>query len=213
MRYDLHVHTQYSKDCAVPPVEMARHLKKQGYAGMAITDHDTAAGALKSYDISGFLIVPGIEVSTTQGHLLGLGISADVASRDAATAIDEIHAQGGIAVIPHPFRRSSPSIASVEGLDVDAVETFNGRNFPRQNRQAAALAAEYGLPVTGGSDAHQLWEAGSGYTIAEARTVDDLLADITSGKTRADGTTSLRRPIRSALGTFRRYMDRGFGRV
>jgi len=213
MRYDLHVHTHYSKDCTVPPVDMARQLKKHGYAGMAITDHDTAAGALKPYDISGFLVVPGIEVSTTQGHLLGLGITADVTSRDVITAIDEIHAQGAVAVAAHPFRRSSPSISSVEGLDVDAVETFNGRNFPRQNQQAAALAAEYGLPTTGGSDAHQLREAGSGYTLADAETVDDLLADITSGKTRAGGTTSLGRPLRSALGTLRRYMDRGFRRV
>lgn len=213
MRFDLHVHTQYSKDCRVPPLDMARQLKQQGFAGMAITDHDTAAGALKSYDLSDFLIVPGIEVSTTWGHLLGLGITADVKSRDVATAIDEIHAQGGITVIPHPYRRSSPSIARIEGLDVDAVETFNGREFPRQNKKAAALAARHDLPSTGGSDAHQLREAGTGYTIADAETVDDLLACIMAGETKADGATSLGRPLRSAWGTFRRYLDRGFNRV
>lgn len=213
MRYDLHVHTHYSPDGLIPPVEMARQLRKQGFAGMAITDHDTAAGALKSYDIHDFLIIPGIEVSTTQGHLLGLGITDEIRSRDPATAIEEIHAQGGIAVIPHPFRRSSPSISTIKGLDVDAVETFNGRNFPRQNEQAATLAARHGLPTTGGSDAHQLWEAGTGYTIANAETVDDLLSCIKTGETTADGTTSLRRPLRSMAGTLRRFMDRGFKRV
>lgn len=213
MRYDLHVHTHYSKDCSVAPTAMARHLKKQGYAGMAITDHDTTAGALKSYDISNFLVVPGIEVSSTRGHLLGLGIIADIKSKDPMTAVEEIHAQGGIVIVPHPFRRSSPSIATIEGLDVDAVETFNGRNFPRQNEQAAALARRHHLPVTGGSDAHQLWEAGSGYTIADAETVDELFSCIIGGKTEADGAKSLGRPLRSMAGTFRRYVDRGFRRV
>jgi len=213
MRYDLHVHTQYSRDCAVPPLDMARHLKKQGFDGMAITDHDSAAGALKSYDLPGFLVIPGIEISTTRGHLLGLGITADITSSDPSTAIERIHDQGGIAIVPHPFRHSSPSIASIDDLDVDAVETFNGRSFPRQNRQAAALASHHGLPATGGSDAHQLREAGSGYTIAEAETVDDLLACITAGQTRADGTTSLGRPLRSMAGTFRRFVTRGFRRV
>lgn len=213
MRFDLHVHTHYSGDGLVPPIDMARHLKKHGFAGMAITDHDTATGALQSYDVSDFLVVPGIEVSTTRGHLLGLGITADIHSIDAPTVIDEIHAQGGVAVVPHPFRRSSPSITSIEGLNVDAVEAFNGREFPRQNNKAAALADRYGLPVTGGSDAHQLREAGSGYTRADAETIDDLLACITAGNTEADGRTSLGRPLRSALGTFRRYIDRGFKRV
>ncbi len=213
MRFDLHVHTHYSKDGRISPIDMARYLKKQGFTGMAITDHDTVTGALKTYDTPDFLIVPGIEVSTTRGHLLGLGITADINSRDAATTIDEIHAQGGIAVVPHPFRRSSPSIASLKGLHVDAVEAFNGRDFPRQNKQAAALADRHGLPATGGSDAHQLREAGSGYTTADAETVDDLLAAINAGDTEADGTTSFRRPLRSALDTFRRYVGRGCRRV
>lgn len=180
---------------------------------MAITDHDTTAGALKSYDIPGFLVVPGIEVSTTRGHLLGLGITADINSSDPAAAIDEIHAQGGRAIIPHPFRRSSPSIASLAGLEVDAVETFNGRDFPRQNEKAARLADRHGLPITGGSDAHQLWETGSGYTIANAETIDDLLSCIAAGETHVEGTTSLGRPLRSAVGTLRRYMGRGFRRI
>lgn len=213
MRFDLHIHTHYSKDGLVSPIDMARRLKKQGFAGMAITDHDTTAGALRSYDVSDFLMVPGIEVSTTRGHLLGLGVTADVNNRDPAAAIDEIHAQGGIAIIPHPFRRSSPSIASLAGLEVDAVETFNGRDFPRQNEKAAGLADRHSLPVTGGSDAHQLWEAGSGYTIADAETVDELLSCIRTGNTSADGRMSVRRPLRSAVGTLRRYMDWGFRRV
>ena len=213
MQYDLHVHTNYSADGLVSPIDMARHLKKQGFAGMAITDHDTVAGALKSYDLSGFLIIPGIEISTTQGHLLGLGITAEINSRDPSTAIGEIHAQGGIAVIPHPFRRPSPSISNIIGLDVDAIEVFNGRNFPWQNEQAATLATRHKLPTTGGSDAHQLWEAGTGYTIAEAETVDDLLSCIKAGEITAWGKTSLRRPLHSMAGTLRRFMDRGFRRI
>ena len=43
---------------------------------------------------------------------------------------------------------------------VDGVEVLNGKVTDKENAFAAAVAAGLGLPVTGGSDAHEISEVG-----------------------------------------------------
>ena len=76
IKLDLHVHSQYSEDGAGSPKDIIRSLKKKGLQGMVITDHNTVKGSLKAVKIApkDFIVIPGIEISTADGHMLALNI-------------------------------------------------------------------------------------------------------------------------------------------
>jgi len=211
--FDLHVHTSYSKDGHEKPETMAKILKKKGFRGMAITDHNTVKGAFKEYGIENFIIIPGIEISTDRGHLLGLGIKEEIRSRKAEEAIDEIHDKGGVAIIAHPYRIFSGAIKNFEGLNVDGIEIFNARSFPSQNKRAAKLAENMKKAVTGGSDAHYAWEAGRGYTIADADSEDEVIEKILKKETKSGGKLSISMPLKSSANALLAYMRRGFIKI
>jgi len=82
------------------------YAKRNGLDGVAITDHNTVKGALKLVKRKprGLIVIPGIEVSTQQGHLLGLNVKTLIPPNlSIKKTIELIHEDGGIAVIPHPF--------------------------------------------------------------------------------------------------------------
>jgi len=211
--FDLHVHTLYSKDGHEKPDTMAKILKKKGFRGMAITDHNTVKGAFRKYDIDEFIIIPGIEISTDRGHLLGIGIGEDIKSRRAEDAIDEIHDKGGVAILAHPYRIFSGAIKNFDGLEIDGIETFNARSFPSQNKRAAKLAENLRKGVTGGSDAHYSWEAGRGYTLADADGIDDIIDKILKKETKSGGEMSVAMPLKSSVNALLAYSRRGFMRI
>lgn len=211
MKLDLHVHSYYSDDsnCTVKDIIDAAVTK--GLAGIAITDHHTFAGSREALEINpypSFLIVPGAEYATNFGHVQGLFISGDLEldedlRRPAGlwpfdAVVEEIHRQGGLAVLAHPFKNRTELPEDVWSK-VDAVEVFNsravygGRNS-RANEQAGEAAAKYGLPVTAGSDGHWLGEIGSSYLElaldragGEKLTLDEVKAAILSKKTVVHG--------------------------
>jgi len=81
--FDLHLHTHFSADACGSPEAMIQAAKRRGLSGIAITDHNTCEaveyltrkGLIRpdGQPVEGFLIVPGVEVSTADGHLLCLG--------------------------------------------------------------------------------------------------------------------------------------------
>ena len=81
--FDLHLHTFFSKDAVDSPEAMVAAAKKKGLSGIAITDHDTCEAVEYLHKkgwirddgqpVDDFLIIPGVEVSTKEGHLLCLG--------------------------------------------------------------------------------------------------------------------------------------------
>ncbi|MCW4020866.1 MAG: PHP domain-containing protein, partial [Candidatus Bathyarchaeota archaeon] len=75
-KIDLHVHTCYSGDCTTTLEEVISYARKRGLDGVAITDHDTISGAMRLLERkdTDLLIIPGIEVSTDQGHVLGINV-------------------------------------------------------------------------------------------------------------------------------------------
>ena len=180
---------------------------------MAITDHNTTKGAFINGIVPDFLIIPGIEISTDRGHLLGIGIQDQISNTDVEEAIDIIHDSGGVAAIPHPGRLFSGAIHQYGDLDINAIEVINGRSFPAQNKKAALIANDLHLAAIGGSDAHSLWEAGSAFTIAEAQTIDDLIAAIIKKETLVGGTSSMLRPLRAAGKALIRYVSDGLVKV
>jgi len=80
IKIDLHIHSKYSEDAAGSPEEIMKYVKKKGLHGMAITDHNSIKGGGKAKKLSNinFIVIPGVEISTTQGHLIGLNVKKDI---------------------------------------------------------------------------------------------------------------------------------------
>jgi len=183
LKIDFHVHTCYSRDSSITLKEVVAYSKKRGLDGVAITDHNTVKGALKlkTHDI---IVVPGIEVSTLNGHLLGINVTTPIPAKlSIEETIQRIHDAGGIAVAPHPtaFYKSPPS-RSVSSYD--AVEVMNASSVPFSvlTYFDKRFADSLGLPQTGGSDSHYAPEIGSAYTVVEADPdVDEIVDAIKRG--------------------------------
>jgi predicted metal-dependent phosphoesterase TrpH len=182
-RFDLHVHSAYSPDSRLPLEGIAARLPYVELRGFALTDHNTVRGhaalAQLQARFPSYLFVPGVEISTLEGHLLAFGVhEAPVPGRPIVETVEWVRAHGGEAIPSHPFRRSHGIGRRVaDTIAVPALETRNGHNSEVANLRAADTAARRGLGESGGSDAHVASDVGRAYTEFEdaVRTVDDLL--------------------------------------
>ena len=185
LKIDFHVHTCYSHDSSITLKQVVSFAKKRGLDGIAITDHNTVEGALKLKNCD-ILVVPGIEISTLQGHLLGLNITTPIPAKlGMEETIRRIHEVGGIAVAPHPsaFYKSPPSRRV---RSYDAVEVINASSIPFSilTYFSKRFAEGLGLPQTGGSDSHYAPEIGSAYTVVEAGSdIDEIVDAVKRGAT------------------------------
>ena len=209
--FDLHVHTHYSSDGHASIDDIVKILRKKGFHGVAITDHNTAKGALKKHNFDDFLIIPGIEVSTEMGHILGIGINEEIKKGNVEDVINEIHEQGAVAIFAHPYRPFFPR--NFKHMKFNAIETFNARSFPSQNEKAKIFAESLKLPQTGRSDANFIYELGMGYTIMNAESIDDAIEEITKGKTKVGGKSSFIHPLKCSTISLLAYVKRGFKRI
>jgi predicted metal-dependent phosphoesterase TrpH len=167
-RFDLHMHSYYSGDGSNSPEALVAAAKARGLSGIAITDHNScravdhclAAGLMREdgMAVDGFLIVPGVEVSTADGHLLCIGTT--LPKMVGVPAIDverEILARGGLAIPAHPYDRWRAGIREevMDQMQTNIIEGFNAAVTSRDyNGQAKLYAARRGKVTTAGSDAH-----------------------------------------------------------
>ena len=196
MRFDLHVHSCFSKDSNAEIDSIISHATKNGLDGIAVCDHDTIEGGLacakraKELDVD-LIVIPGIEVMSSKGHILVIGIEENIESHlSPEKTIQLARELGGVVIIPHPFKLSSHGIGYIEGLDIDAVEVLNSRCLDnRPNKKAKKAADSLNLPQVGGSDAHTPQMVGQAYTEidSEENTIDSVLMAIRQGKVRAGG--------------------------
>ena len=191
--FDLHVHSHYSTDCKSKPRELIKIAEKKKLAGIAITDHNTAKFHRNEHFKSKIIIVPGVEISTIKGHVIGLGIVEDIPKKmTVEETIEKIDELGGLPVISHPFDFTRKGIGKeIYKLSNVVVETQNAScPFQRFNKKAKRWALENNLPETGGSDSHRAKDVGMAYTIMEEPTesVEDLLEFIRKRKSTSDGT-------------------------
>lgn len=182
MIIDIHTHTYpTSIDSELSPEELITESKRLGLDGICITDHDGFWDPEEIHQLSrdfDFLVLPGCEVTTEEGHLLVYGLSEYVFGMHRASTVkrmvDEV---GGVMVVAHPYRRTyreqadSGGEAYDEMLDraarnevfgrVDAVEVFNSRGSDPENEFSHGIARRFGLKGTGASDAHKLADIGT----------------------------------------------------
>jgi predicted metal-dependent phosphoesterase TrpH len=159
---DLHMHTDHSPDCATPVDVLLDTAQRRGLGAIAITDHNEISGALEARErANGIKVIVSEEVKTArEGEVIGLFIEEKIPrGMSLKETIDAIHAQGGLAYVPHPFDRLH-SVPDYEHLlkvveEIDALEVFNARvAVPGFNEEARRFAAKYRLVAGAGSDSH-----------------------------------------------------------
>jgi predicted metal-dependent phosphoesterase TrpH/glycosyltransferase involved in cell wall biosynthesis len=159
---DLHMHTDHSPDCATPVDVLLDTAKRRGLGAIAITDHNEISGAHEARaQANGIKVIVSEEVKTAhEGEVIGLFIEKKIPrGMSLKETIDAIHAQGGLAYVPHPFDRLH-SVPDYEHLlkvveDIDVLEVFNARvAVPGFNEEARRFAAKYHVVAGAGSDSH-----------------------------------------------------------
>jgi predicted metal-dependent phosphoesterase TrpH len=169
---DLHMHTSWSYDCAVEPVDLVEHAESEGLGAIAVTDHNAFAGALEAAELArdrDLSVIPGEEVKTDgQGEVIGLFLSEEIPrGLSFADTIAAIRKQDGIVYLPHPFDRlhEVPDASTLHRHlgDIDVFEVYNARLlFEAYNDEALRFARKYDLTMGAGSDAHVLQGVGTG---------------------------------------------------
>jgi len=193
----MHVHTSYS-DSSASVNEVLEEAQRKGLDGIAITDHDTIRGAYEALRRRNRLIViPGQEVKTKQCEILALGIRRRI-EKDLPVlkALKKIHAQQGLAIVPHPTVPFFSGLKEKEmkSLPIDGIEVFSSITplswyFLRKNLK---LAHKVGVPIVAGSDSHSAKTVGDAYTIirCEDRSIREILRAVKLGQTSIGGGPS-----------------------
>ncbi|MDQ3865942.1 MAG: PHP domain-containing protein, partial [Actinomycetota bacterium] len=168
---DLHMHTEHSYDCSVPVSDLLHHAEAKGLGAVAITDHNVFDGAREARDLargSDLVVIPGEEVKTSAGEVIGLFLSEEIPSRmSMAETIAAIREQGGLVYLPHPFDRlhSIPDARTLHRHlnEIDVFEVYNAKLLlDGFNDEALRFARKYNLTMGAGSDAHVVQAIGTG---------------------------------------------------
>ncbi len=190
-RFDLHVHSNCS-DGHDDVLTILKQAISRGLNGIAITDHDTMAGSIAAQKVINdldldIILIPGAEVTTSEGHLLVLGVS-DLPPKGFSPeeTTDIANDFGGITVVPHPYHPFRHAIGRIPKCD--AVEVYNSKHlFGIANARASIGAKKRSLPMVAGSDSHFARTVGLGVTEIYAENGDDTIQAIKSGRTSIDG--------------------------
>jgi predicted metal-dependent phosphoesterase TrpH len=171
-KVDFHMHSRYSHDSRTGLEELAARARELGLARIALTDHNTAEGALALRGQEPELVIAGEEVKTTEGEVIGLFIDHTIkAWQTPESVMDEIHEMGGLVYIPHPFdrwRANFPPHRVVALADrIDVIEGYNQWADPGANQAAVDIARDLRKPVAFGSDAHTVGELGHSWIEVE----------------------------------------------
>ena len=195
--YDLHIHTDASIDGKQTLEDAVKRAKKLGLDGIAITDHNTMKNAQrwKEFSTSKFKVIPGMEITTTKGHMIALGIQKPIRPMMSPRAtLQAIKEQGGVAILPHSMAKYRDGIAynikrsSSLDLKVDNIEIVNSRyGQGATNFKSRELAEAKRISGVAGSDAHTSDGIGMALTEARSKTnsIDEVLNSIRLGRTNA----------------------------
>jgi predicted metal-dependent phosphoesterase TrpH len=165
VRVDLHLHSIYSHDGRSSLEALIERSRACGLDRIALTDHNTAEGALELKRIAPELAIVGEEAKTREGEVIGLFITRRVPPfLTPEEALDLIHEDGGLTYVPHPLDRHRSHFTEhrLVGLAsrIDIIETYNPWCEAAANSAAARLASELGKVGATGSDAHSADELG-----------------------------------------------------
>ena len=204
MLIDLHTHTHpLSHDSLLSPDELIEAAKAANLDAVCLTEHDffwdhaEASALSKRHD---FLVIPGIEVNTEDGHIVVFGLDRFVYGMHRMHELARMaEAAGAVMIAAHPYRRQLPfelrhegdwtqalerAVANPALAHVTAIETHNGRGTDRENAFSAEVATRLSLPTTGSSDAHERKDIGRAATQFDRKitNLEDLITALRAGR-------------------------------
>ncbi len=181
---DFHIHTRFSRDSILPEERFIRTAIERGLTHVAVTNHNNVEGAIAVRDKVRELgledeltVILGEEVSTADGEVVGIFLTRTIPrGLSAKETADEIHRQGGLVSIPHPFDpfrgshiRDGPLRNLADTGKIDMIEVFNCRvALQRHNLEAAEFAHRYGIPGIAASDSHSRFEVAMAFNALPA---------------------------------------------
>jgi hypothetical protein len=187
---DLHIHSIHSYDATGSVSAILKYASEETDLDViAITDHDTMNGVKEAVALApayGLEVIPGMEISTSDGHLLALFIEKPIPA--GLTLLDTLYRigeQGGIAIAAHPQAKGVHALRfdvirdalTHKGIDkiLIGIEAFNGGLvYTRNSSDVEAASNSLPLAQMGNSDAHVLHMIGMGATEFTGNTIADL---------------------------------------
>ena len=203
MIIDLHTHTKpWSGDSELEFPELIQQAKQAGLDAICLTEHDwfwdknTLAKLSQEHD---FLILPGVEISTEEGHILVFGVDKYSSGMYRAEYLKRIVDEAaGFMLLTHPYRghlhTGDDLQAAVEQYCqepifqlLDTIEVLNGRSSEREKKFSQELCRKLNLKGVGSSDAHSSANISSCATLFERKVsnVEKLIAELKAGRFKA----------------------------
>jgi predicted metal-dependent phosphoesterase TrpH len=205
---DLHTHTApRSDDSYLEPDELIVQAKHAGLDALCLTEHDWFWDAGEISELCqrhDFLVLPGVEITTEEAHLLAFGLEKYIFGMHRASfvkrLVDEV---GGAIIVAHPYRRHFPIGAEPEDERyypaltracesplfqvADAIEVLNGRGSEKENAFSQEIGRKLNLSGVAASDAHSSADIGSCATLFQRKisNLQDLIAELKTGRFRA----------------------------
>jgi len=205
MLIDLHAHTvPKSDDSCLEPDELIANAKRVGLDAICLTEHDWFWDDEDIAELShkhDFLILPGVEITTEEAHLLVFGLNKYIFGMHRASFVRRlVDEAGGAIIVAHPYRRNFPvgedperqryypalSRACESPLFeiADAIEVFNGRGSVKENAFSMEIGERLTIRGIAASDAHEVKDIGRCATLFERRirNVHELINELKRGR-------------------------------
>ncbi len=182
MLLELHFHTNNSPCSNLTLNKAIKYLKKFGYEGVFITDHDKIT-LKKEKEIEGIIFFPGVEITTKERfHVLGLHITELPKEKDLESVLEFVKESGGISILAHPFGKThdlflpSPEkyLNILKKYNVK-IEVFNARCLDVENHRALNFAKKYSFEFSYGGDVHFNFEIGNCIVDANPEKLDKII--------------------------------------
>lgn len=234
VKFDMHCHTKEgSSDSKIPIREYISELKRLGFGGMMVTDHDSYLGyeSLRSEDTEGFTVIESIEYDTSDfGHFLVIMpdgmIPGDLRFRGMSLEKLEmlVHENGGILGPAHPGGEPFLSFYTT-GITkskhqrkkylmelMDFIEGFNSCEDCHSNSRALYLGRKYNKTMIAGSDSHKKDSLGLGFTYLpeDISTNNDLIRYIRKKPNLRIGGKIWGKTLKDKLGIWNKGLVYGF---
>jgi predicted metal-dependent phosphoesterase TrpH len=157
-----HLHTSCSFDSILSPGKIIAKSRQLQIDVLIVTDHNTIQGSRNVQKLAGrnpSLVVTAAEYQSEKGDIIGLFLKEEIRTRCSREIVQQIHGQGGLVVLPHPYKAHQLDDELL--ANVDLIETFNGRCSDSENARAQQLARKWNRPFLAGADAHCFFELGA----------------------------------------------------
>lgn len=176
LRLLFHLHTRRSFDSLLSPARILSKARQMNVDVLAVTDHNTILGSIDARELASGnppFVITAAEYQSEKGDIIGLLLREEIRTKSSTEIIQQIHAQGGLAVLPHPFKAHKIDDELMAGIDL--IETYNGRCSDSDNARAEELARQWNRPTLAGADGHCALELDSAFNEFEVEAPENEL--------------------------------------